>query len=211
MAGRLPGLTGPLAWLGVAAALALPASIGAAGLAAGPVPWLLHPDQGLQQPLSHLITCAWVHANTAHLLANLAGLVLLTLLAWQVRVTPATAALWLLSWPLTHMALLLDPRLHSYYGMSGVLHAGATLLALDIVQAGDKDNKLSAIPRWMGWVLLLGIPLKCVLENPHLLPVIDRPDLGMQVAPLSHACGFGVAAIIWLGTRISRGPAKSPP
>ena len=207
MASRLPGLTGFLAWVGVAAALALPA-LWAHLAHADTTAWLLHPDQGLQQPLSHLISCAWVHANTAHLLANLAGVVIMCLLAWLARVDLTHAGLWLLSWPLTHLALLLDPRLHSYFGMSGVLHAGITLLALHIVR---QNNTVSAIPSWTGWILLLGVPLKCVLENPRLLPLIDRPELGMQVAPLSHVSGFSVACLVWLATRIPRGPAKSRP
>lgn len=207
VAGRLPRLSAPLSWLGVAALLAIPAWL------APPLHpdsrWLLHPDQGLHQPLFTLVSCAWLHAHVTHLLANLLGLVLITALAWVMRTPAPFAMAWLLAWPLTHLALLLDPRLHSYYGMSGVLHAGATLVAVPLAFSPPIQRTTSE--RAIGALLLFGIPLKCVLENPRMQAVIERPDLHMQVAPLSHLSGFLVGLALGVGMLLLRSPSKSRP
>ena len=44
------------------------------------------------------------------------------------------AAAWLLAWPLTQAALLLDPRLQWYAGASGVLHAGVAVAAAGLLR-----------------------------------------------------------------------------
>lgn len=182
-------------WLGVGLALGLPALAGLLPTHSAPDTWALHPSSGLHQSPLNYWTCAWLHANTRHLLANLAGLALVMLLGWTWRLAPRSALAWALAWPLTHLALLLDPRLDTYYGLSGVLHAGVGVIAVGLItqaipaQAGRKTQ---------GWLLLVGLLAKCALENPRLNATLARPDLDMTVAPLSHAVGAVVGlALAW--------------
>lgn len=183
--------------MGVGLALGLPALVGL--FPAHPIPdtWALRPSQGLDQNPLHYWTCAWLHANTRHLLANLAGLTLILLLgrAWHL---PARSALaWMLAWPLTHLALLLDPRLDTYYGLSGVLHAGVSIIALSLITEAGADQARPG-RKTQGWLLLGGLLAKCWLENPRLSATLARPDLDMTVAPLSHAAGVLVGlALGW--------------
>jgi len=173
----------------VGLALGLPALAGL--LPATPVPeaWALHPSSGFHQNPLNYWTCAWLHANTRHLLANLAGLALVMLLGWTWQLPPRSALAWALAWPLTHLALLLDPRLATYYGLSGVLHAGVGIIAVSLITHARPTQ---------GWLLLVGLLAKCWLENPQLSATLVRPDLGMTVAPLSHLAGAGVGlALAW--------------
>jgi membrane associated rhomboid family serine protease len=168
-------------------ALGLPALLGLRPDHPLPDNWALHPSSGLHQSPLNYWTCAWLHANTPHLLANIAGLALILALGWITRVSPPHALAWMLAWPLTHLALLLDPRLDTYYGLSGVLHAGVGIIALALI--GQQPRQTTRHARRLGWALLGGLLLKCWLENPHWRATLDRDDLSMTVAPLSHWAG----------------------
>lgn len=188
-------------WLGVGLALGLPAL---AGLLPTPVPdtWALHPSSGLHQNPLNYWTCAWLHANSRHLLANLAGLALVMLLGWTWRLPSHSALAWALAWPLTHLALLLDPRLDTYYGLSGVLHAGVGVIGVSLITHARPTQ---------GWLLLLGLLAKCGLENPQLNATVVRPDLGMTVAPLAHLAGALVGlALAWALSRRHRCSQSRP-
>jgi hypothetical protein len=196
-----PRPTGPLAWTGVALALGLPAMLGLLPGHWPPDSWALHPSAGLQQNPLNLWTCAWLHANTRHLVANLGGLALILSLGWILKLPPRTALAWLLAWPITHLALLLDPRLATYYGLSGVLHAGLSIIATSLIAQAHPD-RASKWTTAYGWALLLGMLAKCWLENPHWQALLPRPGLGMNAAPMSHwagtLVGIGITLILSL-------------
>ena len=90
----------------------------------------LAPQPGCQQSPASWRATAWVHGSEPHLWRNLAGVALIAAMGWTARVGPATTLAWLLAWPLTHMGMLWRPELTSYVGLSGVLHAGAAIVAL---------------------------------------------------------------------------------
>ncbi|MES2089691.1 MAG: rhomboid family intramembrane serine protease [Pseudomonadota bacterium] len=189
-------LGGPAAWLGWTE----PATQTA---------WLLHPSAGLtHNPIYSYWTCAWVHSNAQHLRLNLAGLILLLGLAWVFKLPTRAALAWLAAWPLTHLALLLDPRLESYWGLSGVLHAGMAVIATTLIVARPTDN--IPPPRALGWVLMIGLIAKSWMENPHLAAIVHRPELSMNVAPLSHLAGITTGSLLALALCMPRHLRQSP-
>ena len=195
---------GPLAWTGVALALGLPALLGLLPGHWPPDTWALHPSAGLHQSPLSLWTCAWLHANTRHLVANLAGLTLILSLGWILKLPPRAALAWLLAWPITHLALLLDPRLDTYYGLSGVLHAGLSIIATSLITQANPDRAAKGTALY-GWALLLGMLAKCWLENPDWQALLPRPGLGMNAAPMSHWAGTLVGIGITLTLALRRG------
>lgn len=199
-----PRPLGPLAWTGVALALGLPALLGLLPGHWPPEAWALHPSAGLPQSPLNFWTCAWLHANTRHLVANLGGLALILSLGWILKLPPRAALAWLLAWPITHLALLLDPRLDTYYGLSGVLHAGLSIIATSLITQANPD-RAAKWPALYGWALLLGMLAKCWLENPDWQALLPRPGLDMNAAPMSHWAGTLVGIGITLTLALPRG------
>ena len=199
------------AWSLVSLLLAIPAAwLGWHGFDTAPS-WCLHPALGLHgNPLSRYWSSAWVHSNAAHLLSNLAGLALLLGLAWVYQLPARAALAWLAAWPLTHIVLLLDPRLDTYWGMSGVLHAGMAVIAITLIAHRTAD---AAVPRarTLGWSLLTFLVSKVWLENPQLASVIPRTDLAMNVAPIGHLAGLATGATAAMAASIRRSHRQSPP
>ncbi|MBC7701697.1 hypothetical protein [Aquabacterium sp.] len=189
---------GPLAWTGVGLMLGLPALLGLLPDLTLPDHWALHPSAGLHQNPLNLWTCAWLHANTRHLVANLGGLALILSLGWILKLPPRTALAWLLAWPITHLALLLDPRLDTYFGLSGVLHAGLSIIATSLITETNPDRATKWTTTY-GWALLLGMLAKCWLENPDWQALLPRPGLGMNTAPMSHWAG----AVVGIGITLT--------
>ena len=167
--------------------LGLPAMLGRWPPHLSPASWALHPDAGLHQNALNFWTCAWLHANTAHLFANLVGLSLIVCLGWILKLAPQAAIAWALAWPLTHVALLLDTRLSTYYGLSGVLHAGLGIIATSLIL--DPSSLAGKWTKPFGWALLGGLFVKCWLDNPHWQALVPRPELAMNAAPMSHWAG----------------------
>ena len=62
------------------------------------------------------------------MLANMLGLVVVAVLGRVAQVPAVVALAWLVSWPLLHLALLMQPALAHYGGLSGVLHAGVAVV-----------------------------------------------------------------------------------
>lgn len=129
---------------------------------------------------------AWVHGSVAHAALNGAGLALLAALGWMLRLPARAALAWALAWPLTQLGWLLGPPLASYFGLSGVLHAGLVVLGLTLVREGHAPALRA---RTLGWALLLGLALKLALEDPFGPTLHAVPALGIAVAPWSHFSG----------------------
>ncbi|RZI86195.1 MAG: rhomboid family intramembrane serine protease [Rubrivivax sp.] len=154
--------------------------------------WPLHPSAAWPHDPVSLWTCAWVHANTPHLVANLLGLGLIMGLGWVLRLSTANALAWFLAWPLTHLALLLDPRLDTYFGLSGVLHAAVGIVAVSLI---TRPGPAARRPRLQGWLVLATLFAKCWFENPELRALVPHPALSMTAAPLSHLAGTVVGTL----------------
>lgn len=177
----------PWAWLAVSALIGVPALAWHDQLA-----WTLSVSQaGWLEPAlwANVWRSTWVHPHVQHGLLNLAACVLLMAWGWVARPPAQAAMAWALAWPLTHLALLADPRLSYYFGMSGALHAGVAVMGVHLVRHGQ---------RW-AWALLAGLLLKCLLENPELKATLAHPVLDMQTAPLAHLLGSLIGIVSgWL-------------
>jgi rhomboid family GlyGly-CTERM serine protease len=130
-------------------------------------------------------TAALVHWNREHLMANGAGLVVVAALGIVTRMPPMAALAWLVSWPLTHLALLLRPELAHYGGLSGWLHGGVAVAATWAVAT------LDARGRCIAWLVLAGLGLKLAFEAPWGPALNNDGVWGFAVVPMSGmACAL---------------------
>jgi rhomboid family GlyGly-CTERM serine protease len=139
-------------------------------------------------------TALFVHFSLLHLGANLLGLVLVATLGLSARVPWPMSAAWFAAWPLTHLALLLQPALRHYGGLSGVLHAAVAIVAVHLLTAPQVPRR----HRWIGGAILAGLCAKVFSESPWLGPVQHTAGWDIGVAPIAHACGLvvGVACAL---------------
>lgn len=153
-----------------------------------------HASGGWEQPWS-LWTSAWVHMNTPHLIANQVALGALTAFAWVVRPTLRCTLAWVLAWPLATWSLLLWPQIGYAVGLSGVLHAGAMVLAAQLVL---KRIPVPKARRW-GGLLLLGLFAKVLLERGWSHPVVWDAGDDMSVVQAFHLTGTVWGLVLGLG------------
>lgn len=144
-------------------------------------------DLSWHEPWRH-ITSVWVHFSTPHLAANLLGTLGVIALGGAAGVSPRAAWAWLAAWPVTQLGLLIDPRLHGYGGLSGVLHAGVAVVAVSLLRG---EQRL----RWMGWLLLAGTAIKVLNEAPWRGVVHPADGLGIAVVPLAHGLGWAAGVL----------------
>ncbi len=147
-----------------------------------------------------LWTTAWVHLNTPHLIGNQMALGAMTAMAWIVHPPRLCTLAWLLAWPLTTLTLLWWPQIGYAVGLSGVLHAGALVLAVHLL------FKRMAVPKARRWggLLALAVMSKLMLEQGWSHPVVWSPGNEMSVVQAAHLAGsaWGLVlglATVWLG------------
>lgn len=203
MNGRQPGLTGPSLWWLTTLALSLPALYGGQvsldAVSTDWTPqaqaWVLHPSAGWKQAPWVWWTAAWVHGSVQHLGRNLFALLLLGIIAQASHATRRSALSWLMAWPMTHLGMLLQPALlGSYCGMSGVLHAGITILCIQHITT---DHRFPT-RRVFGLVLLLALSTKIIMENPWHNTVIHPSGSDITVAPWAHLSGIVAGLVSYL-------------
>lgn len=158
----------------------------------------LHPDQGWHQAAWSWWSAAWLHGSAQHLYRNLTALTLIATMGWIHRVPPQTALIWFLAWPLTQIGMI-GQALHTYIGLSGVLHAGICAFALHQVTKQPITRK-----SLIGYLLLLGLILKILMENPWQYTLIKSPGSDINVAPWAHLSGALSAAAIGLFTSVTK-------
>lgn len=186
----------------------------AAGLALGSLAaWLApalaldwQPARALDQPWRWW-SAAFVHWSVLHLLANLAGLAAVAALGHAAGAPAPVALAWALAWPLTHLALLAEPALAHYGGLSGVLHAGVAAAASWLLWSARGRR------RAVGAALAAGLLAKVVLEAPWAGPLAVGGGWDIAVAPLAHAAGALAGASCTLATLsiCARRPARRRP
>jgi rhomboid family GlyGly-CTERM serine protease len=140
-------------------------------------------------------SAAWVHLSDLHLAANLAGLLLVALLGIAADVTPRGVLAWLLAWPMTQLALVVEPGLARYGGLSGVLHAAVAVVGVQLVAEGPR------LRRGLGALLLAGLAAKVLVEAPWRAPLQHPPGWDIAVAPLAHASGAVAGVLAALALR----------
>ena len=161
-------------------------------------------DEGLQRAWT-LWSSAWVHLNTPHLIGNQLALGALTAFAWVVRPPLASALAWLLAWPLMQASLQLWPQIGYAVGLSGVLHAGVAVLAVQLLR------RRIAVPQARRWGLLLGLGLllKLGLERGWDHPVVWDTANHISIVQGAHLAGAFWG--LWLGWLTSWLPQQRPP
>ncbi len=185
---------GARGWLALSGVLAI---AGLTGTAALPAMLDWQPALLRHQPWRMLSAVA-IHYSALHLGANLLGAALVAALGLAARVTMPMVWAWTAAWPLTHLALALRPDLLHYGGLSGVLHAGAAVVAVHLLGSGPGRR------RHIGAALLAGLLVKVWSEAPFGPPLQHPAGWDIATAPFAHACGLAVGigcALIGLAWR----------
>lgn len=164
---------------------ALAALLAAASLLAWPLPrealdW--QPALLPTQPWRSL-TAAFVHLSPLHLGANLLGCALVAALGPAAGCGRPAAWAWAAAWPLTQLGLAAQPALAHYGGLSGVLHAGVAVAALQLLATARGRR------RAVGAALLAGLALKIALEAPWQGPLRHAAGWDIAIAPAAHLSG----------------------
>jgi rhomboid family GlyGly-CTERM serine protease len=131
------------------------------------------------------VSAVWVHYSALHLAANLAGAAVVAALGIAARVPAASAWAWAAAWPLTQAALLARADLTRYGGLSGVLHAGAAVVAVYLLAHGPRQQRL------IGAALLAGLLVKVASESPWGPALRHPPGWDIATAPFAHLAGLG--------------------
>ena len=170
----------PRAWVALAVLLAA-AALAGSGADPSRLDW--QPARAAAEPW-RAFTAVAVHYSTLHLGANLAGTALVAALGVVARVPAPLVVAWACAWPLTQLGLALRPDLAHYGGLSGVLHAGAAVIAVQLILAGTR------VGRAVGVAFGAGIVLKVLIETPWGPPLRHPPGWDIATAPLGHATGL---------------------
>lgn len=152
-----------------------------------------------------LWTAAFVHWSLLHLGVNLAAIAIVAAWGWRAAVSRATVWLWLACWPLVQAALWLRPQVESYGGMSGVLHAGIAVAAVDVI------TRRRGTARWIGAAVLAGLSTKVLLEAPWGPAVQRLPGWDIAVVPWSHACGTVIGTLLAWAWSVAEPLARRAP
>ncbi|MEJ6005935.1 rhombosortase [Paucibacter sp. AS339] len=180
MAGRVRLNMVARAWVALGALLFLAALLVAAQ------PW---PSQILDWQPQLVASEPWrawsgalVHWSRQHLLANLAACAMVTLFGWGARVPARCALAWFMAWPLTQWALLSQPDLAHFGGLSGILHAGVAVVLVELLNRQGRD-------RFVGACVSLGLLIKLWQEQPFGEPMRQLAEWDIAVVPFSHLTG----------------------
>lgn len=160
----------------------------------------LHPNQPWYQSPWNWWSAAWLHGSAQHLQRNLMALSLIAALGYTARVPERTAWAWFFAWPITQLGMLGQP-LHVYIGLSGVLHAGAALIALHQVTKSTTPSG-----QILGYALLGALIFKILMENPWQHTLIRPPGSDINVAPWAHVSGALSALLTHLFASVTNRP-----
>jgi len=174
------------AWVVLATVLGAAALLGR-WLPAEQIDW--QPALAFTEPW-RAFTAVGVHYSQAHLIGNLAGVVLAAVFGVAAMAPPRLAGAWLAAWPLTQLGLLLRPDLLHYGGLSGVLHAGVAAIVVWLLASGRTPAQ-----RGVGIAVAVGLAAKLISETPWGPSVRHPKGWDIAVAPLAHATG-AVAGVL---------------
>jgi hypothetical protein len=142
------------------------------------------PDVDLHTPWT-LWSSAWVYMDTAQLIGHQVMLGVLAAFAWVVRPPWTSTLAWLLAWPLAQGTLSLWPQVGYSIGLSGVLHAGWTVLAVQLLLG---RIELPRARRW-GVMLAVALVIKLGLERAWDHPVVWDSGNDRSLVQASHLAG----------------------
>ena len=157
--------------------------------------FLWHPDQPWRA-----FTAPFAHLSLMHLIANLAGCVVVGVLGQVARLPPRASGAWLLALPLTQLGLLLRPDLTSYGGLSGLVHAGVAVIAVELLATPGRRRNI-------GLAVLAGLVCKLWLEEPFGPAVQLRTGWDIAIAPFAHLTGAVAGCITAIALRTPGRPS----
>jgi hypothetical protein len=105
---------------------------------------------------------------------------------WAARVPGRSSWAWMVSWPLMHLALLAQPGLLHYGGLSGLMHAGVACVNVFLMVAGTRGQRV------VGVIMHFMLCMKVVSETPWAGAVQQSADWDILVAPVAHLTGLVV-------------------
>ncbi|MDR7095250.1 rhomboid family intramembrane serine protease [Hydrogenophaga laconesensis] len=155
-----------------------------------------------------LWTSAWVHLNLAHLVGNVLAMGGVAAAGWVLKPDGRCTLAWLMAWPLTQVSLLWWPQVGYAVGLSGLMHAGVLLLAVQVA--------LVRLPirgaRFWGWLLVAVVMSKVILERGWSQPIVWNAEGNLPVVQAAHVTGafWGVLLGLVVPLVLKR-PQKSPP
>ena len=174
-------------------ALLIAASVGLwlAGVAGyiDPTRWMWPYESWRQLPWT-LWTGPLLHFLWPHLLGNALALAALAVLGAALPAPPRDALAQLLAWPLGTLALQGWPQIGGFYGLSGVVHAAAAIVAV----------RALATPsiRWLGLLLAGGLAIKLAIERGWQVPVGFDGNWGFNVVFAAHFASAVIGALLAL-------------
>jgi rhomboid family GlyGly-CTERM serine protease len=145
-------------------------------------------------------TAAFLHLSDQHLMANLAGSAVVAAWGAFARVPARCVVAWLIAWPLVQFGLSLQPELRHFGGLSGVLHAGVTIVTVHLVCSGSRTQRRVAT------AVLVGTIVKLLSESPWSGAISHQPGWDIPVAPGAHVSGVLAGAIV---TALTEGIARA--
>ncbi|WP_413707797.1 rhombosortase [Ralstonia sp. Ralssp110] len=157
-----------------------------------------------------IVTAMWVHLGTWHWLADaMAAAGLILLLARVLRPHVIVGAL-VVCGVLVQIALLNQPTVQWYGGLSGALHGLAAWGGLRLLKP-SADGAEDRFSRWIGVALCVGVLVKVWLEQSWLSPIAYDPHWGFGVVRIAHAFGAVSGLLIWvLGEWCAQGGRQTP-
>ena len=174
------------------------AAVGAlAALAIDPARLRWQPELAGTEPW-RCITAAWVHWSGLHLAANLLGTTLVAALGTVAGCGRRATLAWAMAWPISHLALLLQPDLNSYGGLSGLLHAGVAVAGWQLLR-GERGQRQA-----VGAAMLVGLALKMMLEAPWEGPLRTVSGWDIAIAPMAHASGSAAGLLCALACGVGK-------
>jgi len=169
-------------WIALAGLLAAAAAVATlAGISPRAIDW--QPSRALVEPWRALSAVA-VHYSALHLAANLAGAALVGALGAAAGMSAPMVWAWAAAWPLTQLGLLARPDLLHYGGLSGVLHGGAAIVAVQLLQRGPTARRI------VGFALAAALVAKVLGEAPWGPQLRTPAGWDITTAPLAHATGL---------------------
>ena len=193
---------GGLAWVGLAGLLG-GFALSAWAVPHGAIDW--QPRYALSQPW-RAFTAAGVHFSAQHLVANLGGVLLTGGFGFIAQVPARLAWAWFVAWPLTQFGLLIEPALVHFGGLSGVLHAGFTIVVTFLLVRG------TGMQRGVAVAVSIGLVAKLLNEAPWGAALRYPAGWDIAIAPLAHTTGaVAGAACALIALHLPRNAGSTTP
>jgi rhomboid family GlyGly-CTERM serine protease len=144
-----------------------------------------------------IVTAMWVHLDQWHWLADAMAAAGLILLLARVLRPQVIVGVLVACGLLVQVALLNQPTVQWYGGLSGALHGLAAWGGLRLLRPST-DAAEDRFSRWIGVALCAGVLVKVWLEQSWLSPIAFDPHWGFGVVRIAHAFGAASGLLIWV-------------